>query len=658
MPHADTLLTHATVVTMDPDFRIIPDGAVAIHGQVIVAVGTSAELEAKVDAAQVLDCGGKALIPGLVNAHTHASMTLLRGLEDDRRLDVWLLGYMMPVEREFVSPEFCRLGAKLACAEMIRSGITSFADMYYYEEAVAEAVAEVGMRAVCGQTVLKFPSPDADSWEDSLDAARGFIERWKDHDLIVPAISPHAPYTCTAEILRACAELAKEYDVPLHTHISETAQEVEQWRETYDMPVVPWVKKQGLLEAKVIAAHCVHIDSGEMHTLEHAHAGVAHNPSSNLKLASGFAPVTQMLEAGLNVGVGTDGPSSNNDLDMFEEIRLASFVAKAVTRDPTTLPARKVFEMATSMGARALHIDHLTGSLEPGKRADLALVDLNTVHNLPRFDRDPDAIYARLIYAAKSTDVTDVMVNGRWLMQAGELKTVDVPPLLVAAAEYAKKIDTFLVEREGSVLSKLVAIGGAEQQESYEVQIKVRLDDPDDVMDNLVHGPLRIIRHAHYLEYDNYFEFDDRDQGRLRHREDDFVDDKGEVTNVRYRLTLIGPAAEREFPNSVLLSRSRFIAPATLGLRFYREYFRPEVEFPVHKDRLRWLIQFDGVEFFINIDRLLEPRLPDSFLEIKTRTWSRRDAEEKAERILGLLNVLGLGSAEVVPDEYIQLIAE
>jgi 5-methylthioadenosine/S-adenosylhomocysteine deaminase len=343
---------------------------------------------------------------------------------------------------------------------------------------------------------------------------------------------------------------------------------------------------------------------------------------------------------------------------MFEEIRLASFVAKAVTHDPTALPARKVFEMATSMGARALHIDHLTGSLEPGKRADLVLVDLNTVHNLPQFNRDPDAIYARLIYAAKSTDVTDVMVDGRWLMQAGELKTLDVPPLLAAAADYAKKIDAFLVKREGSVLSKLIAIGGAEQQESYEVQIKVRLSDPDDVIDKIMHGPLRIMRRAHYLEYDTYFEFDDLDQGRLRHREDDFVDDKGEVSNVRYRLTLIGPAAEREFPNSVLLSRSRFIAPATNGLRFYREYFKPENEFAIHKDRLRWLIQFDSVEFFINVDRLLEPRLPDSFLEIKARTWSRRDAEEKVERISDLLEVLGLGLAEAVRDEYIQLATE
>lgn len=658
MPKVDTLLTHAILITMDPDFRVFRDGALAVDGQVIAAVGESQALQAEYKAKEVIDCGGMALTPGLINAHTHASMTLLRGLEDDCRLDVWLMGYMMPVERQFVSPEFCRLGAKLACAEMIRSGITAFADMYYFEEAVAEAVAEVGMRAVCGQTILKFPSPDAESYEDALDSARGFIERWKDHPLIVPAVSPHAPYTCTAEILQACAALAKEYDVPLHTHIAETSQEVEQWRETYDMPVVPWVKKQGLLEAKVIAAHCVHIDTGEMHTLEHAHAGVAHNPSSNLKLASGFAPVNQMLEAGLNVGIGTDGPSSNNDLDMFEEMRLASFVAKAVTRDPTTLPARKVFEMATSMGARALHIGHLVGSLEPGKRADLVLVDLNTVHNLPQFDRDPKAVYARLIYAAKSTDVRDVMVNGRWLMRAGELKTIDLPPLLEAAADYARRIDAFLVQREGSVLSKLLAIGGAEQQESYEVQIKVRLEDPERTVSAITDGPLELIRRAHYLEYDTYFVFEGDDEGRLRHREDDFLDENGEVTSVRYRLTLIGPAAEREFPNSVLLSRSRFIAPASHSLRFYREYFKPRAESTIHKNRLRWLARFNGIEFFINTDRVLEPDLPGSYLEIKSRTWSRRDAEEKAELITDLLDTLGLGSAEILRHEYLDLITD
>ena len=218
-------------------------------------------------------------MPGLINAHTHVPMTLLRGLADDLRLDVWLMGYMMPVERQYVSPEFVRLGTSIACAELIRSGVTTFNDMYYFEEDVAKATAAAGMRAVCGQTVMKFAAPDAEAYEDSFAMARDFIQRWKGHPLIVPAVAPHAPYTCTAEILRSTAELAKEFDVPLHTHIAETAFEVENMRSEQGMPVVPYVKKQGLFEAKVIAAHCVHIDTGEMRTMLHAGAGVSHNPS-------------------------------------------------------------------------------------------------------------------------------------------------------------------------------------------------------------------------------------------------------------------------------------------------------------------------------------------------------------------------------------------
>ena len=411
MSQVDIILKNALVVTMDDEYRLFPNGAVAIRGDSIIDVGQAQQILKDHSASETLDCGGKTLIPGLINAHTHASMTLLRGLADDLRLDVWLLGYVMPVEREFVSPELCRLGAKIACAEMIRGGTTCFADMYYFEHAVAEATAEVGMRAVCGQTVLKFPAPDAPSFEDALDAGREFIKKWKDHALIVPSIAPHAAYTSTEEILRACVELALEFDVPLLTHIAETAQEVEDWRETYDMPVVPWVKKLGMLDTKLLAAHCVHIDDGEIHTLQRAGAGVAHNPSSNMKLASGFAPVRDMLESGLNVGLGTDGTASNNDLDMFEEMRLATFLAKGTTGDPTAVPARMVLAMATRLGARALHLGHLTGSIENGKRADLALVDLDTMHNSPHFDQNQEAVYSRLVYAAKSTDVTDVMVN-------------------------------------------------------------------------------------------------------------------------------------------------------------------------------------------------------------------------------------------------------
>ncbi len=367
----DILFTNAHVLTMDEKLSQYNPGAVAVNGDSLVAVGPEFEMSKEYSGKETIDCGRKILMPGLINAHTHVPMTLLRGLADDLRLDVWLMGYVMPVERQYVSPEFVRLGTSIACAELIRSGVTTFNDMYYFEEDVAKATAQAGMRAVCGQTVLKFSSPDAASYEDSMEMARDYIRRWKDHPLIVPSIAPHAPYTSTPEILHEAAELAQEFDVPLHIHISETALEVENMRRDNGMPVVPYVKKQGLLEAKVIAAHCVHIDTGEMRSLLHAGAGVAHNPSSNLKLASGFAPVTKMLETGLNVGIGTDGAASNNDLDMFEEVRLAAFIAKAVTNDPTSLPASTALTMATRLGAQALHIGHLTGSLTPGRRADL-----------------------------------------------------------------------------------------------------------------------------------------------------------------------------------------------------------------------------------------------------------------------------------------------
>src|SRR3954471_2872452 len=246
----DLLLTGALIVTMDERFTIYPSGAIAITGDAIVAVG---DIASDFEAAETIDCRGRIVMPGLINAHTHAPMTLLRGVADDLRLDVWLMGYMMPVEREFVRPEFVALGTKLACAEMIRSGTTCFADMYYFEDAVATAAADAGMRAFCGQTILKFPTPDAASFEDSLAYARDFIGRWKDHPLIVPGPAPHAPYTCTDDILRACADLAAEFDVPLHTHLAETAFEVEQSRKEHGMPVVPWVKKQRLFDARVLA---------------------------------------------------------------------------------------------------------------------------------------------------------------------------------------------------------------------------------------------------------------------------------------------------------------------------------------------------------------------------------------------------------------------
>lgn len=650
----DVLLTNAHILTMDEAFTQYRRGALAVQGDSIVAVGPQEEITAQFTAGQVVDCGGKVLMPGLVNAHTHVPMTLLRGLADDLRLDVWLLGYMWPVEREFVSPEFCRLGTLLACAEFIRSGVTAFADMYFFEDDVAQATAEAGLRGVCGQSVLKFPTSDSPSFEDALVRAREFIQKWKGHPLIVPSVAPHAPYSTTPEILKACAQLAAEFDVPLQIHLSETAQEVETMRNETGMPVIPYVKKQGLFEAKVLAAHCVHIDEGEMRTLLHARAGVAHNPSSNLKLASGFAPVSKMLETGLNVGIGTDGPASNNDLDMFEEVRLAALLAKTVSNDPTRLPAPQALAMATRIGAQAMHIGHITGSLVPGKRADLIVVDLSPLHNSPRFERDPNGPYAQIVYAAKSTDVTDVMVNGKWLMRDRQLLTLNEAELLEQAAEYARRIDAFLMAREQSVLSKLVALGGSSEEESYEVQVKVRLQDAARVQAALQSPELEILYARHYRQYDHYFSFDDPSQGRLRYREDDLIDSKGKVTGVRARLTLIGQTREGSFGDDILLSRSRYLAPAAQTLRFYREYFRPAEEKVVEKDRLRWKVKYKGEEFYINLDTIERPDM-GQFLEIKSRTWSRKDAQHKAQLAEELLSLLGAAEAERMTQDYVML---
>jgi 5-methylthioadenosine/S-adenosylhomocysteine deaminase len=355
------------------------------------------------------------------------------------------------------------------------------------------------------------------------------------------------------------------------------------------------------------------------------------------------------------VGIGTDGPASNNDLDMFEEMRLASFIAKAVTNDPTVVPAQTTLNMATKMGAKALHINDITGSLEPGKRADLILLDISPLHNSPRFRRENNGLYAQIVYAAKSTDVTDVMVNGQWLMREHQLTTLDEAALVKQAEGYAHTIDVFLTKREQSVLSKLVAIGGATETESFEIQAKARVIDTSEILAALKSSQLEILRHRHYHEYDTYFSFSDLEQGYLRYREDEYIDDKDQVSNVRYRLTLLGPAREDHFPSDVLLSRSRYIAPATHSLRFYREYFKPSDETYIQKDRLRWRVIFQGTEFFINLDQVKEPDL-GYFLEVKSRTWSKRDAEHKAELGIQLLKFLGASPDKTVTQDYIEIV--
>ncbi len=657
--NADILLTNGWIVTMDSQMNVFPNGAVAIKEDSIEAVGPSSELEVTYQATTTIDCQDCIISPGLINAHTHVPMTLLRGLADDLRLDVWLYGYMMPVEREFVDNSFCYTGTLLGCAEMIRSGITTFCDMYYNEAEVARATVEAGMRAILAQTILKFPSPDATNYDESLDYCRQFIETWLDHPLIIPAVGPHAPYTATPDMIKSCVTLATEFDVPLHIHVAETALEQDNSLAQYDSTVVPWLDQYNLFEAKVIAAHCVHLRDSEMRTMHNHRVGIAHCPSSNLKLASGVAQVQKMIDLGLHVGIGTDGPASNNDLDMFEETRLASFLQKGIYGDPTLLPAKQTWALATIEGARALHIDHLTGSLEPGKRADVAIVSVTNTHQLPRFNRDPEGVYSQLVYATKATDVRDVIVNGQLLMQDRKLLTLNEPQVIEEAKQVAQRIDTFLIAREGNILSKLLAISADFiPQETFEIQVKINLAKVIDLYTLLEKAELEPFRGSTREQYDTYFFFEDSEAGHLRFREDQVKNDQGELKDTFYRMTLMGPTSEKEFKNSILLTRGRYTTSANRSLRFYREYFQPSAEREVVKYRRRCHVAYKDTAFAINLDRLIGARNENVYLEIKARTWSAKDAMHKAELIGELLEKFDVKEENQFKIEYVDLIKQ
>lgn len=649
---ADTLFTGGTVVTMDAQRRVIRDGAVAVRGGRIVAVGKLEDVRTHWAAREIRDCSGCIVMPGLVNTHTHLPMSLLRGLVDDLRLDVWLYGYMLPVEREFVEPHFCRVGTLLSCAELIRSGVTCLADMYYYEDTIAETVAEVGLRGVCAETIMRIPTPDAGSYDESLDYAHRYVEKWQGNPLITPAFGPHSVYLCTPEILHAISMLSLKYDVPQLIHIAETELEVRELVEKLGEPPVVWMQKQGLLVGKMLVAHGVHLADAEMRLLAERHIGVAHNPTSNLKLASGVARVTALRQAGVAVGLGTDGCASNNDLDMFEEMRLAALLPKGVSGDPTAVPARTAVEMATIEGAKSLYLESDIGSLEPGKWADIVVVDLSGVHETPRFALSDNNVYSQLVYAAKSSDVRDVAVAGRFLMRDGELLTVDVVGVQAEAEAIAARIGQFLAAREENLVDKIVAIGGVEQQETFEVQVKIRMPDESALRRLLGHKDVSVIRESMRRQYDTYFLFDDVAKGHVRYREDNVIQPDGSLVP-RYGLTLRGPTVERTYENSVILSRSRFSAVADRSLRFYREYFQPDRIKEVNKERRRWRILYNGVDFEVNADRLFKPVYEDLFLEIKSRTWSAKDALAKAGLIGEMLELMGVRPDQIVRKEYV-----
>jgi 5-methylthioadenosine/S-adenosylhomocysteine deaminase len=433
---ADWIWSARYVVTMDGTRRIIDRGAVAIRGDRIVAVGPRAEIDRRFRAAHRLDRPDALIAPGLINTHAHAAMSLFRGVADDLRLQDWLEKYIFPAEARNVTPDFVRWGTRLACLEMLLSGTTTYADMYYFEDVVAEATREAGLRGVLGQTVIGFPVPDFKTPADSLRFTERFIERFRNDALITPAVAPHALYTNSEETLRAARALASRYSVPLIIHISETKKERDDALEKFGKSPVAVLDSMGVFNGRTLAAHNVWTDDADLAIFQERGVGLAHCPSSNMKLASGVAPVTRMLALGLAVGLGTDGPAgSNNDFDLPEEMDLAAKLQKVTTGDPRALNAAEALEMATIRGARALGMEKEIGSLEPGKRADLITMRLDRPNAVPLY-----GVVSQMVFALKGCDVRDAMVNGKLLLEDRRPLTLNQAQILAKAEEFAARV--------------------------------------------------------------------------------------------------------------------------------------------------------------------------------------------------------------------------
>jgi 5-methylthioadenosine/S-adenosylhomocysteine deaminase len=436
----DLIISGGTIITMDSGKRLILNGAVAVKADKIVAVGASSEIARQFSSKQIINADGKVIIPGLINAHTHIPMTLFRGIADDLDLQEWLTKYIFPAEAKNVSEDFVRVGTQLGLAEMIRGGTTTYCDMYYFEDAVADETFKAGVRGVLGETMIDFPVPDNKTWDEAMAYAEKFVNKWKNNSLIVPALAPHAPYTVSAEHLQAVKRLSDKTNAPIVIHVAETQKEVDDSLESKKLRPVEYLANIGFLNNRMIAAHVVFANDAELDLLKKFGVGIAHNPQSNMKLASGVAPVPQMLQMNLPVGLGTDGAASNNDLNMWEEMDTAAKLHKVFAKDPRVITAEQAFEMATIRGARALHLDNLIGSIETGKRADIVIVDFDSLHQTPYFN-----VYSSLVYATKASDVRDVVINGKVIMRNRRLLTLNESIIKKSANAYRTKIITSLM---------------------------------------------------------------------------------------------------------------------------------------------------------------------------------------------------------------------
>ena len=436
----DLIVEGNYVVSMDASGSVYSDAAIAVDKGLIVAIGNDVRISAEYRATESLDGDSQIVLPGLINGHSHAAMTLLRGVADDLPLMEWLNNYIFPAEVEFVDADFVRIGTELACWEMIRGGTTTFVDMYYYPDVVADVVESCGMRALVSATVIDQRSPDAENASDSIAKGLAFIERWQGRSSrITPIFGPHANYTLNAEQLRATRDAANEAGVAISIHMSESPFELQYSKDTYGLTSIELFESIGFLDGPTIGAHVVWPTEAEISILAERKVGVIHNPTSNMKIASGISPVSEMLQAGVRVGLGTDGAASNNDLDMWEEMRLAAFLQKVDRMDPEVMSASTVLTMATRGGAEAIGLGDSVGSLAVGMRADIIQVSFDDVHFIPTYD-----VISQLVYVADEQDVSSVVVDGKVLMKNREMLTIDTQRVKREATELAGRIQKSL----------------------------------------------------------------------------------------------------------------------------------------------------------------------------------------------------------------------
>ena len=431
----DLLVLGGTIVTMDSARQVIDDGGIAVRAGRIVAIGSRAQIEARYTSRQRVSAEGKVLTPGLINGHTHIPMVLFRGLADDLDLQEWLTKYIFPAEAKNVTEDFVRVGTRLGLAEMIRGGTTTYCDMYYFEDAIAEETSKAGVRGVLGETVIDFPVADNKTNAEAMTYVEKFVSRWKGNDLIVPAIAPHAPYTVSEDHLKAVRAFSDRTGAAIVTHVSETKRELDDSIKAKGASPVAYLERIGFLSERVIAAHMVWPQGSDIEILKKRRVGVVHNPQSNMKLASGVAPVPKMMEQGVLLGLGTDGAASNNDLNMWEEMDTVAKLHKVFSGDPKVISAQQAFELATIRGAQALHLEKEIGSLEVGKRADLLLIERDSLNQIPLYN-----IYSDLVYATKASDVEGVIINGRVVMQNRRLLTLDEVSIKRDARTYRERI--------------------------------------------------------------------------------------------------------------------------------------------------------------------------------------------------------------------------